>query len=230
MQLPGRGTYPLQLRLLRRAHRRQRPVRDRPVPGVRGGQALLRRDHAALPGHYRQEPGEAGRSGDRPDRPQPRPGVRPAGLDPRGLHRLGPAPAAEPGGAALCDHARQHRAHGRLSDRGTGGPRCAGGTVQPGGHRHRQAGHDPGGCGHHRGRHAHRARRTAPAGRLCHLPGQRPATQGHVPVHYRLVRLGRQNGGNARRHGRQPQGRGARAGALQGHAHRSGVRGPGPAG
>ncbi len=51
------GEDPLLLRSLRLSPGDHRSLRDRRGPGLRVGQAVLRRDHDAFPGQYREAPG-----------------------------------------------------------------------------------------------------------------------------------------------------------------------------
>ncbi len=81
--------------------------------GVRGGQALLRRDHDALPQRHPEQPAQAGGAAAGADRPQPRADLRPARLHPQRLPGLGLGPGLEPGGGPLYLDARQHRGDGR---------------------------------------------------------------------------------------------------------------------
>ena len=64
----------------------------------------------------------------------------------------------------------------------------------------------------------------ASAGRARRVPGQRAQAAGQVRDGHRLVRLGGQDGRDARRHDGQAQGRVPRPGARQGHAARGGLR------
>ena len=47
---------------------------------------------------------------------------------------------------------------------------------------------------------AHGSGRPSPPGRVCYLPGQCSAAEGEVSVHYRLLRLGREDRGDTGRH------------------------------
>ncbi len=78
---------------------------------------------------------------------------------------------------------------------------------------------------HHRARHADRAHRAAPAGRLRGVPGQRAQAAHQVRHGDRVLRLGRQDGRDAGRHDGQAQVRVPRAGDGQGHAAGRGLRG-----
>ncbi len=88
--------------------------------------------------------------------------------------------------------------------------------VQSGRHRHRQTGHGVAGRGYGGSGNVHRAGGPAPTGRLCHAPGQRSQAQSPLPIHRRLLRLGRQGSGDTGRNDPQPQGRGSHSRSLQG--------------
>jgi hypothetical protein len=78
VHLAQRRPDPVLLRLLRLAPGHHRPLRDRPRRDPRGRQALLRRNHDALPPAHPPQPREGARQGHPHDRPQPRPRLRPS--------------------------------------------------------------------------------------------------------------------------------------------------------
>ena len=161
------------LRFLWLAPGHDRPVRHRRMARLRGGQALLCRDHDALPQDHPEEPGEDRRSYEI-DLIAPSHGPvydRPAFI----LDAYRDWISEEPKNvvvAALHLDARQHAEDGRIPGQRAGRARRDGAPVRPGRDRHREAGHRPGRRRDDRHRHADGARGPASHRRLRRAPGQ----------------------------------------------------------